>query len=131
LTGGLLEPIWSDVEIARLDICFNQIFSNQNDKRIYLDVLKNIGAKRIKDYHFHSELHGIWYRSENFYYKIYDKGYDFSVHKSKVATKPSNQRTEDYAKESSTKDHQKSGGKTRKENETGPSKKAPHHFYRL
>lgn len=80
LTGnqfGRNEIIWSDVEISRLDICYNQMFDSFIEKRTYFDSLKRIGAKRINDAKYHPDVNGLWFQTENYHFKIYDKGVDF------------------------------------------------------
>lgn len=79
----------ADVEINRLDVCFNQVFATKQDALMYLDYQKRLKKKHsrddegvIKDY-----ATSLMYTTPNYSAKIYHKGSEYEKHDSKEHVK--------------------------------------------
>lgn len=82
---GYLEPEkriinYDELELVRIDLCFNQVFNSKEDAMGYLNAQKLINKKHQRQ---NSDLMdnyqtGISYRGENFSFKIYHKGSEYS-----------------------------------------------------
>lgn len=84
ITNNLINEFtldWSDVQIFRLDLCYNQLFQSKEDALNYLDAQKKVSAKRIRkdnEVNNHSLYKsGLTILTSRYYYKIYHKGIDF------------------------------------------------------
>ncbi len=77
-TAGMLTNLdLEDVSVSRLDICFNQIFNNQDSVSYYLDAQKQIRAKRIQDGRQVNYTTTLTTQTQDYYFKIYQKGLEF------------------------------------------------------
>lgn len=95
LTGGKEALNLRDVQVSRLDICFNQIFDNDADAHHYFDALTRVKAPRLSD-GSHSEYKDETFSvlSKRYYFKIYKKGVEFDKNGYNQITK----QFEDYLK---------------------------------
>lgn len=80
---GIVSPIFEDykldVQISRLDICFNQVFPTTRDMKQYLEYQKSIAKKRKADKSNYAQNYNtsvMWVGSTHSA-KIYDKGAEF------------------------------------------------------
>lgn len=79
ITNGVISNIdLSDVEVSRLDICFNQIFENKFDALQYLDAQKQIKAKRVQEKRHQIYETALAIKTNDYYFKIYHKGAEFA-----------------------------------------------------
>lgn len=70
---------WSDVEVSRIDITFNQIFDGKDDALRYFEIAKKAKVPRLsdgtnKDYYDTSVT---FLSKGNYYFKCYHKGTEF------------------------------------------------------
>lgn len=72
-------PLYEDVEIHRLDLCYNQFFNSQNDALQYLDEQKKLLSKyaRSSKNNFRSYDTSLMYITRRYSFKIYHKGTEF------------------------------------------------------
>jgi len=75
----LIKINYDDITIERIDLCFNQIFENEDQARIYLNYVKrfkkpyeSLKTDRMQDFST-----GISYRGDGYYFKIYHKGDEY------------------------------------------------------
>ena len=81
LTENLERPVdYCDVQLARWDICFNQVFANMADAKHYLDSIGRVSAPRIQEGNSTMKyLNGnVTFQTENYYFKVYHKGTEFT-----------------------------------------------------
>ncbi len=70
-----------DVEINRIDFCYNQIFSNERDCRVYLNQIKQkITSMYRKDMNNNIPAYSnsTTYKTKRFSFKVYHKGDEFA-----------------------------------------------------
>lgn len=78
-------PDWEDVEVNRIDICFNQFFLSKGDALRYLQEQKDLSIKYAKtetnvpgNYSTPGDgLTTVMYTTQNYSFKIYHKGTEF------------------------------------------------------
>jgi|GEM_PF-2100271 len=76
-------PDWEDLEVNRIDICFNQFFLSKGDAMRYLDEQKNLGIHYAKSDINGAKTYGttevttVFYKTDNYSFKIYHKGTEF------------------------------------------------------
>lgn len=78
-----MPPDWEDVEVNRIDFCFNQFFLSKGDALRYLDEQRNLNIHQARsDKNKFSEYHGtsVQYVTANYSFKIYHKGTEFKKH---------------------------------------------------
>ncbi|MEO7045537.1 MAG: phage/plasmid replication protein, II/X family, partial [Ferruginibacter sp.] len=83
---------FSDVEINRIDVCFNQVFATREDALYYLDYQKKIRKKHSReegDVFYESSLMSITKRHSE---KIYHKGTEYKKHDLKQHQKINNEK---------------------------------------
>lgn len=70
-----------DVEINRIDICFNQIFDTEKEALDYLELQKDLRKKYEKDNSKSSRgwKTSIWMRTDRYTAKIYHKGTEYAT----------------------------------------------------
>lgn len=75
-------PIFEDVEIHRIDCCYNQFFNSKNDALHYLDLQKELLVKyaRSSRNNFRSYDTSLMYITKRYSFKIYHKGTEFRKH---------------------------------------------------
>ena len=85
-TGEIDVPLdWSKVEFRRIDLCFNQFFDNETECLKYLDLMKRIKKKGLRETTWQSQyMGGLAYKTDLFYFKIYHKGSEFKKNDSKA-----------------------------------------------
>lgn len=68
-----------DIEINRIDFCFNQFFRNKKDSLIFLDSIKKIKFSNSKGFEYVQGEWGTTLMKKNKYYsfKVYHKGEEF------------------------------------------------------
>lgn len=68
-----------DIELRRLDICYNQVFLNEKDALIYLEQQKRIKKKYVRNdpKNITSYNTSVWVKTENYVAKIYHKGSEY------------------------------------------------------
>lgn len=74
------EPIPEDVEINRIDFCYNQLFNSKNDALQYLDeqnVINKKLARASKNKGRNYESESLTYNTRRYGWKIYHKGKEF------------------------------------------------------
>ena len=76
------EPLLEDVQIARIDFCYNQFFNSKGDALAYLDKQKNLLAKyaRTSRNRYRSYDTSLMYVTDRYSFKIYHKGSEFKQH---------------------------------------------------
>lgn len=76
---------WCDVEICRMDICYNQFFNNKQDALFYLDMQKKIPKKfaRRDNQNVTAYRTSIFYYSRDYSVKIYHKGSEYEKNDSR------------------------------------------------
>lgn len=80
LTNGIQSKVdFSDVEVSRFDICFNQMFDSRRDALLYLDAQKQIKAKRVQDKKHVNYETSLSIQTNDYYFKIYHKGTEFAA----------------------------------------------------
>lgn len=76
-------PDWEDIEVNRIDICFNQFFLSKGDALRYLNEQKNIAVHYAKSdvngakTYGTTEVQTVSYVTANYSFKIYHKGTEF------------------------------------------------------
>ena len=89
-----LPPDWKDVEIQRIDLCFNQFFKSKNEALKYLSEQKKINVENARsDTNRFMDYDGttVMYKTDNYSFKIYHKGTEFRKNDlSQLAKNPSN-----------------------------------------
>jgi len=70
------------VRIARMDVCYNRLFSSKEDALSYLADIKRVKKKFIRDTAAknNSYASGIYYPATDYTFKVYHKGSEFRVH---------------------------------------------------
>lgn len=64
-----------DIEVARIDICYNQIFKNIDNAMFYLEAIKKVRIPRNPNFTQYDT--GVGIKSNLQYFKIYHKGCEF------------------------------------------------------
>lgn len=75
-----LAPDWIDVEVNRIDLCFNQFFLNKGDALRYLDEQRNLNLQYARSDTNKFQQYGdttVQYHTDNYSFKIYHKGTEF------------------------------------------------------
>lgn len=72
----------SDVQIVRLDLCFNKLFRYRHESLDYMKDLKRIKKKHARESKIFTdgEFLGLYYVTDDYTFKVYHKGLEFSVH---------------------------------------------------
>jgi hypothetical protein len=80
-----VEIDWCDIEIVRLDICYNQFFNSKQDALFYLDMQKKIPKKyaRRDNQNVTCYRTSIFYHSRDYSVKIYHKGTEYEKNDSR------------------------------------------------
>jgi hypothetical protein len=80
-----IEIDWTDIELVRLDICYNQFFNSKQDALFYLDMQKKIPKKfaRRDNQNVTCYRTSIFYHSRDYSVKIYHKGTEYEKNDSK------------------------------------------------
>jgi hypothetical protein len=69
------------IEIARIDLCFNKIFNSKDEALLYINDLKRMRKKYLKESKSPSSFQtGIHFVHKDYTFKIYHKGLEFQVH---------------------------------------------------
>lgn len=72
-----------EVELSRIDVCYNQLFETEKDAREYLSHLQEIHKKHIREnskVRVNPQNGNVMFISQNYSAKIYHKGDDFQMH---------------------------------------------------
>lgn len=70
-----------DVEIVRLDFCFNKMFSSRDEAMLYIADLRKVRKKFLKSTKIPASYHnGVYFVHDDYTFKIYHKGDEFRVH---------------------------------------------------
>lgn len=75
-----LPPDWHDVEINRIDICFNQFFLSKKDALRYLEEQRTLNIDYARSEKNRFQSYGtttVQYLTDNYSFKIYHKGTEF------------------------------------------------------
>lgn len=100
-----LPPDWEDVEINRIDLCFNQFFLSKEDSLRYLEEQRNLNIHyaRSEKNKFGVPGHStVSYITDNYSFKIYHKGIEFrkNDYKKLIKNNPKNLDIHDIAEQS-------------------------------
>lgn len=73
-------PDFSDVEICRVDLCYNQFFLNKQEALKYLDAQKELCVKyaRSSSNKYRNYDTSLFYSTKRYSFKIYHKGTEFN-----------------------------------------------------
>lgn len=76
------EPLYDDIEINRIDLCYNQFFLSKNDSLQYLDEQKKLLVQfaRSSKNKFRTYDTSLMYITRRYSFKIYHKGEEFKKH---------------------------------------------------
>lgn len=83
-------PIPEDVEINRIDLCYNQIFNTSEDALQYLDAQQLINrrlARASKNKGRTYDGESLMYNTRRYSFKVYHKGKEFAKHDAKQIAK--------------------------------------------
>ena len=85
-------PLFEDIEINRIDLCYNQFFVSKEDALAYLDEQKKLLVKyaRSSKNNFRSYDTSLMYITRRYSFKIYHKGTEFEKHDAKELAKNGN-----------------------------------------
>jgi hypothetical protein len=79
-----ISPEFDDIEVNRIDICYNQFFLSKNDALKYLNEQKQLSVRNAKSEETGHESYGtqngvttVFYKNERYSFKIYHKGTEF------------------------------------------------------
>lgn len=77
-----MEIDYKEVEVNRIDFCYNQIFQSKDDALQYMDIQKRIPKKfgRSTSNNFANYSTTLSYYSQNYSFKIYHKGTEYAKH---------------------------------------------------
>lgn len=86
-------PLDEDIEINRIDFCYNQFFNNKADALMYLDEQKKLVETyaRSSKNSFRTYATSLMYVTQNYSFKIYHKGTEFERHDYKELQKRNKQ----------------------------------------
>ncbi|MEO8933127.1 MAG: phage/plasmid replication protein [Xanthomarina sp.] len=86
------KPLMIDVEIFRLDFCYNQLFNSREDSFLYLDHQKKFMSKYSRKESNNHPIYGtsIYYHTKRYTWKIYHKGSEFLKNDCKEILKADN-----------------------------------------
>lgn len=73
------KPLFEDIEIFRIDLCYNQFFNTKEDSLNYLDEQKKLLIKysRASNNNYRSYDTSLMYITKRYSFKIYHKGTEF------------------------------------------------------
>lgn len=93
------EPVDEDIEINRIDLCYNQYFANKSDALLYLDKQKELLVKfaRSSKNKYRTYDTSLFYVTRRYSFKIYHKGTEFEKHDFKQIDKLGNRQGYDLA----------------------------------
>ena len=97
----LCKPVdWKDVEIFRIDVCFNQLFRSKEEALKYLDYQKKISKKyaRNEDGVMRDYATALMYTTKMFSAKIYHKGTEYQKNDLKEHLRINEQKGKEYFK---------------------------------
>jgi len=79
------QPDFNDVEMKRLDLCYNQVFQSERDAKMFLMYQKMIKKKGARDMSQNKQTYetSIFYTTEYYAAKIYHKGTEYALHDQK------------------------------------------------
>ncbi|UAY54787.1 phage/plasmid replication domain-containing protein [Arachidicoccus terrestris] len=94
---SLQRPDFSDIEISRIDLCYNQFFNSKEDALLYLDYQKKLHQTKAKSDKNRCRTYGtsIMYTTRRYSFKIYHKGTEFEKHDKRAIVKEKNKRNLD------------------------------------
>ena len=77
-----LEIDFNDLEILRFDICHNYVFDSMENKQLFKDCLPDIFANQFGKNKTitYSDNNTVMYKTQDYSFKIYDKGIEFLKH---------------------------------------------------
>lgn len=72
----------TDIEILRIDICYNYHFKTEENKNLYKNHLEYIFKSHFKEHSTisYSQHNTVMYKTQDYSFKIYDKGEEFLKH---------------------------------------------------
>lgn len=73
-------PDWNDIEVNRIDLCFNQIFLSKADAMRYLEEQRTLNLDYARSDKNRFQAYGsttLQYHTDNYSFKIYHKGTEF------------------------------------------------------
>ena len=82
---GDIEVDWQDVEVNRIDICYNQMFDSKESAVDYLNHLRKLKKKYARNSTNYSRdwKTSIVYKTERYSFKVYHKGTEFAKNDAK------------------------------------------------
>lgn len=82
-------PLLEDIEINRIDLCYNQFFNSKSDALAYLDEQKKllVTKARSSKNNYRSYDTSLLYVTKRYSFKIYHKGTEFEAHDAKKLAK--------------------------------------------
>lgn len=82
---GEIEIDWKDVEVNRIDICYNQMFDSKESAFDYLNHLRKLKKKYARNSTNYSRdwKTSIVYKTERYSFKVYHKGTEFAKNDAK------------------------------------------------
>lgn len=91
---------FTDIEINRIDVCFNQVFKDKADALLYLEYQKRLKKKYARDENgvMRGYETSLMYVTNRFSAKIYHKGTEYERHDKKEHLKYNNEKRVEYFK---------------------------------
>ncbi|PRY50393.1 phage replication protein CRI [Arcticibacter pallidicorallinus] len=83
------DPDTADIEIVRLDMCYNQFFVDKNQALTYLNCQKELAVKyaRSSKNNYRTYETSLFYQTRRYTFKIYHKGTEFTANDKKELAK--------------------------------------------
>ncbi len=79
LTNGMEKVKLVDVEISRIDICYNQIYDSRDDALFLLESMKRQRIPKNSETMYHAYNTSMDFNNPRYYWKIYHKGAEFAA----------------------------------------------------
>ena len=98
---------YADIQISRLDLAYNQIFDTKQDSLNYLDAQKQIKIPRVDNQRVVPYQTSIMFTTDNYSFKIYHKGSEFSKQPTKSLIKETENLIKKYGLNNSIKNFDK------------------------
>src|SRR5205085_12548093 len=91
---------FTDVEINRIDVCFNQVFKSKDDALLYLEYQKRLKKKYARDENgvMRGYETSLMYVTSRYSAKIYHKGTEYEKHDKKEHLKYNKEKATQYFK---------------------------------
>ena len=91
---------FKDLEVNRIDVCFNQVFNSREEALLYLEYQKKLKKKhaRNEDGVMHDWATSLMYKTRRYSAKIYHKGTEYEKHDKKEHLKINIEKRKEYFK---------------------------------